>query len=187
MRLCYNPATTPFQQYSRWFTMPWDGWQQADFRVIIPKPAAPSNPGATALTTTSITWTWTDNSSDETGFKVWADAGSGSPTTLRTTTGAGATSHQQTGLSVSAQYTFQVAATNNGGDSAKTGAFSAWTLANTPAVPTVNTPGATSLNVTVGSADGNSGTTEYAIRCTDTNTWVQAGGALGASAVYKTA
>jgi hypothetical protein len=29
----YHPATTPFQQYSRWVTIPMNGWQEGDFRV----------------------------------------------------------------------------------------------------------------------------------------------------------
>ncbi|MEW5985467.1 MAG: VCBS repeat-containing protein [Chloroflexota bacterium] len=33
VRLLYHPATTPFQQYSRWLTMPWNGWQEADLRT----------------------------------------------------------------------------------------------------------------------------------------------------------
>jgi hypothetical protein len=32
-RLHYHPATTPFQQYSRWLTMPWNGWNEADLRT----------------------------------------------------------------------------------------------------------------------------------------------------------
>jgi hypothetical protein len=32
-RLHYHPANTPFQQYSRWLTMPWNGWNEADLRT----------------------------------------------------------------------------------------------------------------------------------------------------------
>ena len=32
-RLLYNPATTPFQPASRWVTMPWNGWNEADLRT----------------------------------------------------------------------------------------------------------------------------------------------------------
>jgi len=34
LRLLYHPTTTPYQQYSRWLTMPWNGWQEADLRTI---------------------------------------------------------------------------------------------------------------------------------------------------------
>jgi FG-GAP repeat protein/VCBS repeat protein len=37
VRILYHPATTPFQQYSRWFTQPWNGWQEADFRTALLK------------------------------------------------------------------------------------------------------------------------------------------------------
>lgn len=33
VRLRYHPASTPFQQYSRWITQPWNGWQEADLRT----------------------------------------------------------------------------------------------------------------------------------------------------------
>ncbi len=32
-RLHYSPATTPFQQRSRWFTQPWGGWNETDLRM----------------------------------------------------------------------------------------------------------------------------------------------------------
>ena len=35
-RLLYHPATTPLQQRSRWLTMPWNGWQEGDFRLNPP-------------------------------------------------------------------------------------------------------------------------------------------------------
>lgn len=100
--------------------------------LVAPAPAAPSNPGATNITTNSICWTWTDNSSDETGFKVYADPGSASPTTLRTTTPANATWWDYTGLSANTQYAFQVAATNGVSDSAKTPTLAKYTLALAP-------------------------------------------------------
>ena len=33
VRLHYHPAITPFRQYGRWLTMPWNGWQEADLRT----------------------------------------------------------------------------------------------------------------------------------------------------------
>ena len=38
VRILYHPVTTPFQQYSRWFTQPWNGWQEADFRTATGAP-----------------------------------------------------------------------------------------------------------------------------------------------------
>lgn len=33
VRLRYQPATTPFQPYSRWLTNPWNGWNEARLRT----------------------------------------------------------------------------------------------------------------------------------------------------------
>jgi hypothetical protein len=33
VRLLYHQAATPFQQQSRWLTIPWNGWQEADLRT----------------------------------------------------------------------------------------------------------------------------------------------------------
>ncbi len=33
LRLRYHPASTPFQQHSRWITVPWNGWTEQDFRT----------------------------------------------------------------------------------------------------------------------------------------------------------
>ncbi len=96
-------------------------------------PAAPSTPGSTGVTTTQITWTWQDNSSDETGFKVYADpAASGVPATLRTTTGAGAVQWNYSGLTPNTPYSFSVLATSGQGDSAGTTTHTRYTLAGPP-------------------------------------------------------
>jgi len=152
-----------------------------------PLPAAPTTPGASGITTGAITFTWVDNSSDETGFKVYVDAGAGPPVTLSTTTAANATSWNSTGLAVNAQYAFQVAATNANGDSTKTTNFLAWTLAATPLAPLVSNPGTSTLDVAVASGDGNPAITTYALLNTDSGQYVQIGGALGVTAVYQTA
>jgi hypothetical protein len=36
VRLRYHPATTPYQQYSRWLTVPWNGWNEQDVRTGLP-------------------------------------------------------------------------------------------------------------------------------------------------------
>ena len=152
-------------------------------------PDPPSNPGATPAVT-SMTWTWQDNSDDETAFKVWSDAGAGPPTTLRYTTAAGATSRQQTGLTANTQYAFQVASSNQYGDSARADTFAAYTLADTPHTPTVANATNTTLDVTIGGGDGNPATTEYAVEVSPDvggATWIQVDGGVGASEVWETA
>lgn len=243
-------------------------------------PTPPNTPGATDISLDTITWTWQDASSDETGFKVYDDPGAGPPTTLQTTTAADAISWPHTGLDANTQYAFQVASTNGGGDSDKTANYTAWTLvepvsglnfsdvtatsvtvgpvntpsnltsgvsglhflnatlltssgwqqsttpwlsdglspntqytfngksrngagvetipatasiytlAAVPTAPSVTSPGVHSLTVAIGAGDGNPGYTTYAIRVSPAvggNTWVQADGTVGASAIYQTA
>jgi hypothetical protein len=33
IRLRYDPVTTPWMPASRWVTVPWNGWNEADFRL----------------------------------------------------------------------------------------------------------------------------------------------------------
>jgi len=160
-------------------------------------PTAPSNPGpavpgVTGVTTTSITWTWQDNSSNETGFQVYADSGAGTPVTLRTTTAAGVTSYAgYTGLGVNTQHSFQVRATaGTGCESAKTSNLTRYTLANTPSTPTVGGPTSSSLNVNV-NVNGNPAATEFSISIgggayTLGTHFVQAGGTVSTTEVFQT-
>lgn len=41
VRFLYHPVTTPFQQTSRWFTQPWNGWNETDLRTATPTPSCP--------------------------------------------------------------------------------------------------------------------------------------------------
>lgn len=184
-RLLYHPATAQGQLASRWINMPLNGTQEADFRV--PPPAAPGAPGATAIAPDSITWTWSDNSGAEAGYKVWDDPGAASPATLRTTTTVNVSQWKHDGLSTNTQHTFQTAATNVVGDSAKTTSYTTWTLAATPLAPTVAQNGDNAVNVAISAGDTNPAGTKYAIFCTTTSQWVQADGTRGASPVWQSA
>ncbi len=61
VRLRYHPATTPYQKYTRWLTMPWNGWQEADFRTAAPPTPTPT-PTATPTATPTPTVTATPTS-----------------------------------------------------------------------------------------------------------------------------
>ncbi|QTA89953.1 Dockerin domain-containing protein [Desulfonema magnum] len=74
-------------------------------------PADPSGLTASAVSETEITLSWTDNSDDETGFKIYRGG------ELITTAAANATSHGDTGLTCGTNYDYQVIATNDAGDS----------------------------------------------------------------------
>lgn len=79
-------------------------------------PDAPSGLTATAASSTQINLAWTDNSDDETGFRLERRIGSGSWSTV-TTTAANATSYSNTGLTPSTTYEYRVYAVNVAGDS----------------------------------------------------------------------
>jgi hypothetical protein len=81
-------------------------------------PAAPSGLSATAASSSQINLAWTDNSSNETGFKIERKTGASGTWSQITTTAAGVTSYSNTGLAASTQYYYRVRATNATGDSA---------------------------------------------------------------------
>jgi hypothetical protein len=83
-------------------------------------PTAPSGVGYTSITSngTGFTVTWTDNSSDETGFDIEIYSDSGFTTLVQATTAsAGATSKAITGLSTYTSYWARVRAFNGAGNS----------------------------------------------------------------------
>jgi titin len=100
-------------------------------------PAAPSGLAATAASATQINLTWADNSTNETGFKVYRST-DGINYTLLTTTGPNVTAYTWTGASPITTYYFRVAATNAVGDSA---------FSNTATVTTPNAPPAAPSNL----------------------------------------
>ncbi len=106
-------------------------------------PAAPSNLLATAPSSSQINLSWSDNSSNETGFKIERCQGSGCSSFVQITTVAGnSTSYQNTGLSSSTSYSYRVRAYNGNGDSGYSNTASATTAATVAAdttAPTVPT------------------------------------------------
>jgi|GEM_PF-1763337 len=88
----------------------------ATFNLAIP--AAPSALSASAQANcTSVNLSWTDNSSNETGFKIERKTGAGAFTQI-TTTAANATTYSDTGLTKNTTYVYRIRSTNASGDSA---------------------------------------------------------------------
>lgn len=83
-------------------------------------PTAPSGLGATTQSTTEIDLAWTDNSGDETGFKIDRSLTSGSGFSEIDTASADATTYSDTGLVSGTQYYYRVRAFNGAGNSAYT-------------------------------------------------------------------
>jgi hypothetical protein len=90
-------------------------------------PAAPTGLTATAVSGTRIDLAWSDNSTNETGFRVERST-NGSSFTQIATTGADGNSYSSTGLAKNKTYYYRVRATNAGGSSAYSNTASAKTL-----------------------------------------------------------
>jgi chitodextrinase len=75
-------------------------------------PASPSNLATMAVTPTTITLDWQDNSNNELGFQIQRATSAGGPWSVLGTVGAGVTTYTDTGLSPSTTYYYDVAAFN---------------------------------------------------------------------------
>jgi hypothetical protein len=99
----------------------------ASASTLPPPPAAPSNLTATAISQTRIDLAWSDNSSDESGFKIERALSAGGPWSQIATVGANVTSFSNTGLSPDTGYYYRVRAYNFYGNSAYSNVASAAT------------------------------------------------------------
>ncbi|MDQ7053070.1 MAG: fibronectin type III domain-containing protein [candidate division KSB1 bacterium] len=100
-------------------------------------PAAPSNLTATAVSTSQIDLSWTDNSNNEDGFKIERkDPGSTTFVEIAQV-GANVTNYSDTGLNPNSTYTYRVRAFNADGNSGYSNEASATTQSqpNPPAAP----------------------------------------------------
>jgi hypothetical protein len=139
-------------------------------------PAAPSGLAASAASSSQINLSWTDESNDETGFKIerslngidgWSQIG---------TTLAGATAFQDTGRAPSTTYHYRVRAYNAGGDSDYSNNATATTQpSSTPTNVTVIAANSTWLYLDNGS---NQGTAWRATSFND-STWKPGAAELG--------
>jgi hypothetical protein len=124
-------------------------------------PAAPSNLRASATSLTQIDLSWTDNSDNETGFKIERST-DGTNFGQIATTGANVTTYSDTGLNESTKYYYRVRASNSGGDSAPSNTASA------PAAPSLLTAApASSTSVDLSWMDNSSDETQFKIERTD--------------------
>ena len=97
-------------------------------------PAAPTSLNATAVSSSQISLVWSDNASNETGFRIERSQ-DGTSFTEISTVGANVTTYADTGLSASTQYWYRVRAYNGSGPSGYTNTASATTQAPPPLQP----------------------------------------------------
>jgi C1A family cysteine protease/predicted secreted protein len=103
-------------------------------------PAAPSGLTAQAVSTSQINLAWSDNSTDETGFKIERCTGAGCNDFAQiATVGANVTGYANTGLVAATSYSYRVRATNGDGDSDYSNTVTATTSGDTtPPAPPAN-------------------------------------------------
>jgi hypothetical protein len=129
-------------------------------------PAPPSNLAATAASSTQVSLSWSDNSSDETGFKLERRSGSGDYVEIATT-GANVVNHTDSGLTAATTYTYRARAFNAAGASAYTGEAGVTTPAAQvppPAAPSNLVAAATSsTQVTLTWSDNSNNETSFKV------------------------
>jgi hypothetical protein len=118
--------------------------------VAVNIPVAPSSLTATTASNSQINLSWTDNSSNEDGFKIERSPDGISNWTEITTVGTNIVVYQNTGLPVSTHYYFRVRAFNIGGNSA----YSNTANTSTYSPPTAATSAATIITNTSATMNG---------------------------------
>ncbi len=154
---------------------------------LIP-PNAPTALNASSITSTSISGTFTDNSTYETGFKVYYSTYNSAYYlygTIPAHPGTGIVSYSLN-LLPSLRYDIHIYAMDGDVYSNSSDLYMLYTLPAVPAAPTLGIPGNNSIPVTV----NNNATTPntdgaiYAIRVNGSQ-WVQADGSLGSEQVFS--
>ena len=113
-------------------------------------PAAPSGLTITSITSGSVILAWTDNSNNETGFKIQRKQGATGTYTQIGTPGANATTYtdNDTALLDGTQYYYKVSATNSAGDSPFSNEVNGITTLKVPTSLTATAVSSSQINLT---------------------------------------
>ncbi len=134
-----------------------------EFTDIVPPsvtvPNAASGLTATVMGDTQIDLAWTDNSADESGFKIQRSGDGGSTYATVATVPADVASYSDTGLTACTEYFYQIVAYNTAGDASPSAPDSATTTGCGPSIPPGGyiiavTPSATDLTLSFPTVDG---------------------------------
>jgi regulation of enolase protein 1 (concanavalin A-like superfamily) len=120
-----------------------------------PPPTAPSGLTATAVSSSQINLSWTDNSNNENNFLIERATSAGGPFSQIASVGSNVTTYNNTGLAASTTYYYRVRASNTGGNSAYSNTANATTQGSLPAPWQTSDIGAVGA---AGSASYSSGT-----------------------------
>jgi hypothetical protein len=147
---------------------------------------APGSFTAGTKTATSIDWTWIDQSTTETSFKLHDNSHNEITSVNSTTTAGTGTGYNfnETSLSVNTSYTRHVHAHDGTNEGPASGSATAYTLANTPGTPTLSGVTATGITVTI-NQNSNPTNTEYAIFESNSGGYVQTNGTLSGTTVWQ--
>ena len=116
--------------------------------TLLNAPAAPSNLTITSVLSNQISLSWSDNSNNETGFKIQRKTGvEGTYADIRTTA-ANVTTYADSGLTDGTLYYYRVSATNATGDSAFSNEASGTTPLAAPTSATATAVSSTQINLT---------------------------------------
>ncbi len=127
------PATQYYYRVRAYEGPNYSGFSNVASATTLPAPAPPTGLTATPVSSSRINLAWTDNATNESGYKVERSA-DGVSFSLLAITGANAVSYSNTSLTSSTPYHYRVAATNGSHDSAYSNVAPATTLAP-PAAP----------------------------------------------------
>ena len=146
----------------------------ASATTLTAPPMAPTGLGATAVASTEIDLAWTDNASNETGFKIERSP-DGSTWSPLTTLGANVTSYNDTSLTASTTHYYRVYATNSGGDSSYSNTANATTPPPAPNAPTgLNVTPVSGSEIDLSWTDTSNNETGFKIeRSPDGSAWTQ--------------
>lgn len=100
-----------------------------------PGPRAPSTLSGVVISQTQINLTWSDDSTNETGFKLERAQGQAGTYAQIALLGAGVTSYNDTGLTANTEYLYRIRSYNAEGDSNYSLPISKTTLPNPPGAP----------------------------------------------------